>query len=275
MIQNFVLIIGAMKAGTTSLFQYLAQHPAVAPSREKEPNFFADDANWARGRDWYEALWDWDAGVHQIALEASTHYTKVPGFPSAAERIAQYPARFRFIYLMRHPVDRFESHYSHKSVRGQPQRELRSGFDPQLLAVSEYARQLDEYARRFDRRDILLLNLSELSSSPLEVLRRVSRFLEIDPYFAFTATHRRHNAFRAPPSPRVEALKTLPFVRPVLPLIPPGAKRLARRVLGGPRQGRMRLTPADREAVLRELLPDLRRLRDEYGFDPICWGISV
>ena len=41
--ERYALIIGAMKAGTTTLFDHLAAHPAVAPSHPKEPGFFAFD----------------------------------------------------------------------------------------------------------------------------------------------------------------------------------------------------------------------------------------
>lgn len=45
MINNFAVIIGCMKCGTTSLFYYLSQHPQIAACNPKEPNFFADDLN--------------------------------------------------------------------------------------------------------------------------------------------------------------------------------------------------------------------------------------
>ena len=43
MINNFALIIGTMKGGTTSLFAYLAEHPQISPCRQKEPRFFSND----------------------------------------------------------------------------------------------------------------------------------------------------------------------------------------------------------------------------------------
>ena len=49
MIKTFGLIIGAMKCGTTSLFHYLAEHPQVSPSSDKEPFFFCDDRRFQRG----------------------------------------------------------------------------------------------------------------------------------------------------------------------------------------------------------------------------------
>ena len=107
-IDNFALIIGAMKAGTTSLFKYLSQHPEICACQEKEPNFFASDINWSKGLDWYQNLWKWNQDLHKIALEASTFYTRLPE-ANAAERIAQIKAKFKFIYILRNPVERIES----------------------------------------------------------------------------------------------------------------------------------------------------------------------
>ncbi|HEX7247334.1 MAG TPA: sulfotransferase, partial [Actinomycetota bacterium] len=47
------LVIGAMKAGTTSLYHYLDAHPDVFVPRVKELDFFVDGANWRRGIEWY------------------------------------------------------------------------------------------------------------------------------------------------------------------------------------------------------------------------------
>ncbi len=55
MLPNF-LIIGAMKAGTTSLYSYLKTHPQVYMPVNKEPNFFSNEAEWKRGLGWYESL---------------------------------------------------------------------------------------------------------------------------------------------------------------------------------------------------------------------------
>ena len=48
------LVIGAMKAGTTSLFAHLARHPEIAPCRDKEPSFFC--SHYDRGLDWYRPI---------------------------------------------------------------------------------------------------------------------------------------------------------------------------------------------------------------------------
>ena len=49
-----LFVVGAAKAGTTALYDYLAQHPQVFLSRVKEPMFFSREDYYARGLDWYE-----------------------------------------------------------------------------------------------------------------------------------------------------------------------------------------------------------------------------
>ena len=70
---NF-LVIGAMKAGTTSLFHYLEPHPEVFMPRLKELDFFVVEGNWARGLSWYRRQFRL-AGEGTVALgEASPTY---------------------------------------------------------------------------------------------------------------------------------------------------------------------------------------------------------
>ena len=81
--KRLALIVGAMRSGTTSLFHYLAAHPQVAASADKEPDYFSSDKVFARGPGWYEELFSFDPARHTIRLEASTNYSKAGFFPSA------------------------------------------------------------------------------------------------------------------------------------------------------------------------------------------------
>ncbi|MFB6374644.1 MAG: sulfotransferase domain-containing protein, partial [Bradymonadaceae bacterium] len=115
-IDRFALIIGAMKSGTTSLFNYLSEHPEIAPCRMAEPHFFAKPLKWKKGLDWYRDLWDWEPVRHTVALEASTNYAKgfkFEGVPDRIAKAAESGLDFRFLYIMRHPVDRLVSQYNH------------------------------------------------------------------------------------------------------------------------------------------------------------------
>ena len=74
------VVIGAMKAGTVSLSHYLDQHPDVFLGRGGkfgEPNFFVAEQNWARGRGWYESLFEGAGGAAALG-ECSPSYTMAP-----------------------------------------------------------------------------------------------------------------------------------------------------------------------------------------------------
>ncbi|HRO13218.1 MAG TPA: hypothetical protein PK452_16955, partial [Amaricoccus sp.] len=108
---RYALIIGAMKCATTSLFSYLAEHPAIAPARIKEPEFFSRNQEHKAQIARYEDLWDFDPDLHRYAMEASTGYSKW-GERGAAERIHAYGLRPRLVYVVRDPFVRIESHYN-------------------------------------------------------------------------------------------------------------------------------------------------------------------
>ncbi|MCH8112407.1 MAG: sulfotransferase [Proteobacteria bacterium] len=95
---NIAIIIGAMKSGTTTLFELLSQHPEIAPCREKEPFFFASEEKYAADEDAYQMLWDWDPNRHKIALEASTDYAKLPFVTGVPDRMAACD-KFRFRFM--------------------------------------------------------------------------------------------------------------------------------------------------------------------------------
>src|SRR5215469_9765623 len=103
------IVVGAMKSATTTLHEQLARQPGVFMSRPKEPNFFSDDAAYARGWRWYESLFK-DAAATDLRGESSTHYSKLPTFPRTLERMLRYLPRVKVIYVMRHPIDRLVSH---------------------------------------------------------------------------------------------------------------------------------------------------------------------
>jgi hypothetical protein len=63
-----VIIIGAMKSGTSSLHHYLRQHPEICMSSAKEPNFFIEAGNFSKGLDWYRSMF---ADHTKICGEAS------------------------------------------------------------------------------------------------------------------------------------------------------------------------------------------------------------
>src|SRR5437016_1007207 len=104
------IVIGAQKAGTTSLDSYLRTHPQVAMSSVKETNFFVEERAWGKGRRWYEGLFD-AAGTATAVGEASPTYSMFPLFAGVPERMARLLPEARLIYLVRDPIERIRSAY--------------------------------------------------------------------------------------------------------------------------------------------------------------------
>ena len=276
---NFLLIIGAMKSGTTSLFKYLADHPEIAPCREKEPHFFVYADRWAKGWDAYTSLWDWDPSQHKVAMEASTGYTKIPLFANAAERIATVDANFKFVYVMRHPVERIQSHYTHGQTEGweTTKQPLDGGqVHEQLIAVSSYARQLDEYYRRFPAENIKLLLYEDLKTRPAELVTEVCEFIGVDPSYQspeIGVVHNKNN--RRVESKMLKRLRWSGPGRMIASALPESVVQPIRAAVGRSPTATAKLSTQQKDGILEALLPDLRRLKSDYGVKIDRWGIDV
>jgi hypothetical protein len=208
-----LVVIGAMKCGTTSLHHYLDQHPDVAMSRPKELNFFFGPAdvcggvgvlpewargNWHRGTSWYEAHFDPAARVRG---EASPGYTS-PSYPQVAGRMAAVIPAARLVYLVRDPVGRAVSQYWHHRREGGEQRDLADALlDPgsQYVARGRYAERLAPFLddRIFAGR-ITIVAQEELRQERRATLRRLFGILGVDDDFWSPAMDERRNASPEP-----------------------------------------------------------------------------
>ncbi|MDH3706856.1 MAG: sulfotransferase [Acidimicrobiia bacterium] len=115
-----IVVIGAMKAGTTSLYRWLEQHPRVEMPARKEPETLlrADDP----AADYSRLLGAIDPDA--LTVDASARY----GHPDEAPRVARTVAHLlpdaRLVYLVRDPEQRLRSHYRHQHQRGRERRSL-------------------------------------------------------------------------------------------------------------------------------------------------------
>lgn len=138
------LIIGAQKAGTTSLFFYLQRHPDVFMARPKEVHFF--DYQWSRGANWYRKYFPLAAAKQAslLAGEASPYYLF---HPQAPKRVAALTPEAKIIVILRNPIDRAYSQYKHS---------VRAGVEPlsfEDALEAEESRIGDEYARALSEAD--------------------------------------------------------------------------------------------------------------------------
>jgi len=190
-----LIIIGAMKSGTTSLHHYLSLHPQIFMSREKELKFFVEEQNWCKGIDWYKSHFP---GKTKISGESSPTYTKYPLHQGIAKRMYSLIPHAKLIYILRDPVERIISHYVHRYIAGTENRsnihDALAEFDNNdYIYRSQYYFQLQQYLEYFPASSILILTLEELAANTQENLQKIFNFLEIDsslyPFKTFKKFH--------------------------------------------------------------------------------------
>jgi hypothetical protein len=205
------IIIGAQKCGTTSLYEYLAAHPAVAPAARKEVHYF--DRGFRRGKGWYRA--HFPTAPYRVAREVLTGQRLVVGeaspmylfHPHVPKRVRALLPEAKLIALLRDPVERAYSQYHHRVRRGkeplafsevlarEAQRltgEVERVSDAthtnlmhrhvSYLARGIYADQLTKWLRLFSREQLLILPSEEFFADTSRVFSQVLEFLGLSPW---------------------------------------------------------------------------------------------
>jgi hypothetical protein len=197
------LLCGAPKAGTTSLYRYVAEHPDVCMSAEKETGFFLE--NYDEGLDWLSST-HYRHYDDETAVGEST--TGMMASRKAPERIARDLPDARLLFILRDPVDRIYSHFDfHRSAGVLPAdasfssiiRDEASEWRATQIDLGRYHDHLTRYEQHFDRDQMLVLLFDDLKSRPEAVMQRTYAFLGIDPTYT-PNTDRRHNASQQPRS---------------------------------------------------------------------------
>ncbi len=222
------IIIGAMKSATSTLHEQLAIQPGIFMTTPKEPYFFSDDPVYAKGLGWYTSLFN-NAGDDDLKGESTTHYTKLPTYPNTLDRIAEHVPDAKFIYVMRHPVDRLISQYIHHWT----EREVAEPIDeavaemPILTDYSRYAMQLQPYFDRFGQERVLPVFFDRLHTHSQSELERVCRFIGYggSPAWDSSDQHRNVSSQRMQDSPLRDFLVNLPLLSTIRKRLIPQALR--------------------------------------------------
>jgi hypothetical protein len=175
------ITIGAMKCATSTLHYQLALQPGIFMTDLKEPNFFSNDEEYARGMDWYLSLFD-DAEAGDLCGESSTHYTKLPTYPNAIARMHAAFPDLKLIYMMRHPVKRLVSHYMHEWSQAVISTDIDSAVAefPELTKYSLYTEQLKPYFEMYGPDRVLPIFFERWCQNPQAELERVAQFIGYD-----------------------------------------------------------------------------------------------
>jgi Sulfotransferase domain len=236
-----LFLVGAARAGTTSVYRYLGQHPDIFMSPLKEPDFFSPKANprtWvekAYSKESYLALFA-GAGRERLFGEASTSYL---WFPGTAHAIHARVPHAKILIILREPVDRAYSHYLMDLSDGVERRPFFEIIQdaarrkiPSYADFGLYCDQVKNYVHLFGDQ-VLVLFYETLFADPRKWLRVTFEFLGVDPDIAHAVDLERHHLYARPRNPVGRALVRAAgnarriLGRPILPgFLQPVARKL-------------------------------------------------
>jgi hypothetical protein len=206
-IPNF-FILGAAKAGTTTLVDILRQHPQAYLPFDKEPMFFSRDVFYQNGLEWYSRTYFKNAHAYPVRGEASPHYLYWAEKVAPRVKTAYDDHSVRFIVILRHPVDRAYSWYWNMVREGLEDLPFEQALaeEPGRLRInmdafrslgsmqygyvfgSRYAAQLNHFLDCFERSRFLFLLQDDLLEDFNRVSRQVFQFLDLEEHVQVRAS---------------------------------------------------------------------------------------
>ena len=190
-----LFVAGVPKAGTTSLFHYLALHPDVFPSSRKEPGYFHPFKikDMDKNLDAYNKLFS-GYSSQQYAIEATPGYFY--GGQESAEAINKYSPKSKVIIVLRNPVERLFSFYKYKKSLGHISAKLnfedyvdeckkimgpieRETYDFWAMIGGNYANLLSEWHGVFGKR-LLICFFDDMIHNEPQFIEGVCNWLDLD-----------------------------------------------------------------------------------------------
>lgn len=195
------IIIGAQKAGTSSLFYYLEQHPSIGRTLKKEIHFF--NKYYFRDLKWYKAFFETKKNGKKIFGEATPDYLF---HPNAAERVKKHFPNVKLIVMLRDPIERTISNYYMELNRKREtaltfkealeQEEIRIQNineecfnDPKYFNFnryyfsykgrSKYYDQIEKWLQYFPKSQFIFIKSEDFFEKPKLILDKVHSFLKI------------------------------------------------------------------------------------------------
>ena len=190
------VFIGSQKAGTSSLYHWLSQHPEVfGPDSSKDFAFFSNDNFYKNGSKFIEGFYTEYAG-QKIVLHGNVNYSL---FTHALARMRNDCPNAKFIMILRNPVDRAISAYNyfyklgledlsfHDAIMADVENrhlDFKAISDKTYIRHGFYYKQIESFYELFDKSRLHLLLFEEMIEDPLESLKSVFDFLAINKNFS-------------------------------------------------------------------------------------------
>lgn len=286
--------MGAPKCGTTSLYEYLRQHPEIFMSSVKEPHYFGSDlesGKFIREEEHYLSLFS-SRRDERFAGEASVYY--LYSEKAAAEIHTCSPAS-RIIIMLRNPVDMVYSLHSQAVSSGNEniidfadalnaEKDRKQGrripdiadFPQGLLYcdIAKYARQVRRYLERFGNNRVKIILFDDFAESPEMIFRETLEFLGVDnPGFQIEFEKANVNR-RLRSIPLEHFLKRCRGLRRAIKQTSPAMYSFmysAFHRLNAVEAGRRTMDPHLRASLCETFVPDVQELSQIIGRDLSSW----
>ena len=294
------LFIGTGKAGSTSLYHYLNEHPEVFMSPIKETNFFS----YQGGRPDFSGPGDLESWAHNNTITTLEEYQHnfaavtnekavgevSPSYlyaPEAPQRIEKLIPDVKLIAILRHPVDRAYSNFQHRTNLGleplsdfsqaieREQERIDNGWAPTWHYIQQgfYYQQLKRYFNLFDRSQLKIYLFEDWMSDKLALVQDVYQFIGVDSSFTPNTTTK----YNISGEPKSKALHNLlhgqNIVKSSLKKIMPQKvrNRLSANIHSANLQKLPRLTEEKRHELTQIYRSDILQLQDLIGKDLTHW----
>lgn len=279
MLPNFV-VIGSMKCGTTALWHYLRMHPEIFVPRRKDLAFFITQDDWPKGVDWYQSFFQTDDANIKALGEVSAEYTKYPTSYGVATNMASVLPDAKLIYLIRHPIDRIQSHYIHMVGVTIEQRGINTALEDvknnPYVDCSRYYFQLEQFLPYYPKKRILVVSQEDLKNKRDETLQKIFKFIGVNPEVKIInevranigAEKREWNYLGRPIRRSDKYFNYYNYYKSKLPRTMSVIERLINKPVPS-----SKINTSTRNTLIKILRPDLEKLHDFFELDFPIWEV--
>lgn len=273
------LVIGAMKAATSTVCAYLEDHPETYCVPHCEPNYFSHDHIYAYGKEWYLRFFEGHTNVKHRG-EGSNYYSARALYPHAAERIFALNPNIKIIYMVRDPIKRILSAWIQRRAdagdRAPPTvddaiRQQRDDY----VGQSQYFYNIQPYLELFPKENIFLGFMEDLSSDSGAFWLQLCQFLDIQESPVQRA-HVNPSLGKKVPSRLYTTLNKFPLVKYAKIVTPNSLKsHMKALMMTEAASPDVAISPAVFSEIREILEDDARKLLDYAGRPYSFWDLEV
>ncbi len=229
-------VVGAAKAGTSSLWQYLNEHSDIFMSETKEPNFFSYEEIIVQNLFWddiyikdqkdYEKLFA-KASKEKMLGEASVSYLFYPETPL---KIKEMIPNAKIIISLRKPIDRGYSHYlmdystskvdiPYDDIIFKKEKSRKTDiYFQQYVELGLYYNQVKRYIDIFGKDSVKIILNEDLQNDPETTMKDIYSFLDLNDNFVPDLT-KKHNTNKMPKNKLIRKIYASNYLRNIMSII--------------------------------------------------------